>query len=271
MLALRAALQNDHAITLDAAALDIAAIEYPSLAPQPYLAALDAIAERIDACRGSQQDGPAFIEAANHHLFEILGLQGNETDYYDARNSCLNDVLDRKLGLPITLAVVYMEVARRLRRPVFGIGLPGHFIVQYDDDRFSAFIDPFHQGRLLGLEDCRRLARQIAGVEVSPGSSLLKPVSNQYILIRMLNNLRSSYSRTNQPGKLVTVLDLLIGTSPNTAEYYRHRGAAHLHLKEFVAARHDFGTYLKILPDAPDRQEVAKQIEAIHRWLASVN
>jgi regulator of sirC expression with transglutaminase-like and TPR domain len=154
---------------------------------------------------------------------------------------------------------------------VFGIGLPGHFLVQYDDDEYSTFIDPFHGGRLLAADDCRALARDIAGVELPSESAILRAVNNQYILTRMLNNLRSAYSRQQTHRKLIAVLDLLVEACPNEAEYYRHRAKAHLHVREFLAARHNFSTYLELSPEAPDRAEIRKQIEAIHRWLGSVN
>src|SRR5690349_11631700 len=169
----------------------MATIEHPGLAREPYLSALDGIANGIAMRLRRQNDGPHFIETANHCLFEDLGLRGNEAEYYDPRNSCVNEVLDRKLGIPITLSLVYMEVARRLRRPVFGIGLPGHFIVQYDDDEYSTFIDPFHAGKLLTSDDCRQLAKDIAGVDLATDPALLRPVSNEHILARMLNNLKS--------------------------------------------------------------------------------
>lgn len=271
MEALRAALKNDPAVPLDVAALEIASIECPGLAPAPYLSALDDIAARIDECLGRGAGGSQFIEATNHCLFEKLRFRGNEQEYYDVRNSCLNEVLDRKLGIPITLAVVYIEVARRLRRPVFGIGLPGHFIVQYDDDVYSTFIDPFHGGKLLTLEDCRTLAHGIAGVDLRPGSDMLKPVTNRYILVRMLNNLRSAYFRVQKHRNAIAVLNLLIEASPSAPEHYRNRGVARLQVKELRAASLDFGRYLQLSPDAQDRDEVTKQIEAIHRWMASVN
>jgi len=268
---LRAALHGDRRVTLDRATLDLATIEFPELAPQPYLAILDDLAADIDACLRGARDGTRFVSAANRVLFERFGLRGNESDYYDPRNSCLNAVLDRKLGIPITLSAVYLEVARRLRRPVFGIGLPGHFLLQYDDDEYSTFIDPFHAGRLLSAEDCCSLAKDIAGVDLTNDSAVLKPVSNQYILMRMLNNLRSAYERLHDYRKAVAVLDILAEAWPDEAEYFRQRAAARLQLREFVAAGHDFRRYLELSPDAPDREEIRKQIASIHRWLGSVN
>jgi len=268
---LRAALKNDRAVTLDMAALDLARIEYPELVAERYLAALDDIAASVEACLGPARDGARFVSAVNYILFERLDFRGNEAEYYDPRNSCLNEVLDRKLGIPITLSVVYIEISRRLRRPVFGIGLPGHFLVQYDDDEYSTFIDPFHGGRLLAADDCRALARDIAGVKLTSDSEILRAVNSQYILTRMLNNLRSAYSRLHAHRKQIMVLDLLVEACPNEAEYYRLRAIAHLHVRELLAARHNFSRYLELSPEAPDRGEIRKQIEAIHRWLGSVN
>src|SRR6185437_13353557 len=130
-------------IDLDRAALDLAAIEFPGLDPEPSIAALETMAAELCARLAGVPEGAGRVCIANDFLFNRLGFHGNETDYYNPRNSCLNEVLERRTGIPITLSVVYMEVARRAGIPVYGIGLPGHFIVQYDDGRSSLFIDPF--------------------------------------------------------------------------------------------------------------------------------
>jgi regulator of sirC expression with transglutaminase-like and TPR domain len=166
---------------------------------------------------------------------------------------------------------VYIEVARRLGQPVAGIGLPGHFIVQYDDGNYSTFIDPFHGGKLLTEEDCCILARQVTGVDIAADPSTLAPVDNRYILVRMLNNLRSAYFRSKQYAKGVVALNLLLEAFPANPEYYKARGVARLQLREFGAARSDLEMYLKHAPEAGDRGEVKKQLEAIHRWLARLN
>ncbi len=186
-------------------------------------------------------DGPRFIRIANQYLFEELGFRGNDTDYYDPANSCLDLVLDRRTGIPISLSVVYIEVARRLARPVWGIGLPGHFVVQYSDLEYSTYIDPFHRGKLLTEDDCAKLAREITGVDPTSEPSTLAPVGTRYILVRMLNNLRSAYFRVKQYGKAATILDLLVEAFPDNADYYKTRGVARLHLREFVARKARFG------------------------------
>ena len=269
MQMLRAALQDQSGVTLDAAALEMASIETPGLDPRPSLEVLDRIAFELGARLPAALEGSEFVRAANQYLFEELGFRGNEAEYHDPRNSCLNDVLDRRTGIPIALSVVYIEVARRLGQPVSGIGLPGHFIVEYDDGRFSTYIDPFHAGKLLTAEDCRKLARKITRSEVD--SAALAPVGNRYILVRMLNNLRSAYFRGKQFAKMALVMDLLVEAFPRNAEYYKARGVARLKLKKYRGAQSDLEMYLQYSPQAEDRAQVTQQLEAIHRWLARLN
>src|ERR1700728_802967 len=153
MEALRRAIQDQPEGTLVVAALEIASIETPDLEPGPFLGVLDRIASGIAARLPASASGREFVSAANSYLFGDLGFHGNEIDYNDPRNSCLNYVLDRRTGIPIALSVVYIEVARRLGQPVSGIGLPGHFIVEYNDGDYATYIDPFHSGKLLSVDD----------------------------------------------------------------------------------------------------------------------
>ena len=273
MQVLRAALRGEPGVALDIAALEMAAIDRPGLDSAPYLAMLDRIAVELDTRLGGHvaADGPRFVRIANQYLFDELGFRGNDTDYYDPCNSCLDVVLDRRTGIPISLSVVYIEVARRLAKPVWGIGLPGHFVVQYSDLEYSTYIDPFHAGKLLTEDDCTKLAREITGVDPTSEPSTLAPVGTRYILVRMLNNLRSAYFRVKQYGKAATVMDLLVEAFPDNADYYKTRGVARLHLREFVAAKRDLEQYLKISPNAEDRAEITRQLEAIHRWLGRLN
>jgi regulator of sirC expression with transglutaminase-like and TPR domain len=266
---LRAALQGHTDVGLDQAALEMACIESPGLDPRPSLENLDRMALDLSARLPGPAEGPEFVRGANQYLFEDLGFRGNEAEYHDPRNSCLNHVLDRRTGIPIALSVVYIEVARRMGQPVVGIGLPGHFIVEYDDGRYSTYIDPFHAGKLLTAEDCRKLAQKITRAEVEP--SALAPVSTRYILVRMLNNLRAAYFRGKQFAKMAQVMDLLIEAFPGNADYYKARGVARLKLKKYRSAKSDLEMYLEHSPEAEDRAQVTQQLEAIHRWLARLN
>jgi regulator of sirC expression with transglutaminase-like and TPR domain len=269
MEALRAAIQDQQEGRLDVAALEIASIETPDLDPEPFLAVLDKIASEIAARLPPSCDGREFVRVSNSYLFGDLGFRGNEIDYNDPRNSCLNYVLDRRIGIPIALAVVYIEVARRLGHPVAGVGLPGHFIVQYNDGKFATYIDPFHSGQLLTTEDCRKLARDRTGSDAD--ATALAPVGTRYILVRMLNNLRSAYFRGKQFDKMVAVTDLLIEAFPRNPEYYKARGVARLRMRQFRNAQKDLELYLKYSPNAEDREQIAQQLGTIHRWLGRLN
>jgi regulator of sirC expression with transglutaminase-like and TPR domain len=255
---LLAAMRGDPGVELDAAALELATFEYPGLDPIPSLRELDRIADEIGARAGAGADGATFVREAHAVLFDEMGFRGNEPQYYDPRNSCLNAVLERRSGIPITLSVVYMEVARRLGRPVHGIALPGHFIAQYDDGRYSTWLDPFRGGRLL------------ADVDISGDSEVLRPATRQVILVRMMNNLRAAYFRGERFDKVVETTDLLMQVYP-APDHHRIRGVANVRLRKLGEARKDLERYLEASPDAGDRADVVKQLEAIHRRLATLN
>lgn len=256
---------------LDIAALQLATIEYPSLDVVPFVALLDSYANEARERIADSMPGGRFVHTLNEYLFDELGFAGNTADYYNPANSCLNNVLADRTGIPITLSIVYMEVARRLDRTVFGIGLPGHFLVQYYDDEFTAFVDPFHGGRLLFDQECFELARQVTGMDVSRTPGVLRPVTKRHILVRMLNNLRAAYFRLQNPEKAVAVLNLLIEAMPESAEEYKQRGVCLAQLQRYKAARRDFEAYLRLLPDAPDRKQVEAQIARIGGWLSKLH
>lgn len=258
-------------VPLDVAALQLATIEHPGLSIEPFLGLLDShakeFAERID----DNMEGEEFVGLLNEYLFDELGFRGNQDDYYNPANSCLNEVLANRTGIPITLSLLYMELARRLDRPVYGIGLPGHFIVLYDDGDFSTFLDPFNSGRLLREDECFDLSESITGQDLSNNPALLDPVGNKHILQRMLNNLRAIYYREKDHSKMLSVLDLLIAADPGTAGEYKQRAICHAQLKQYKACRDDFERYLRLAPEAPDRREVEVQLEKLRKWLATMN
>jgi regulator of sirC expression with transglutaminase-like and TPR domain len=257
-------------VQLDVAALQLATIEYPEVDVESFVLLLDSYAreagERID----DGTSGEDFIHTLNHYLFDELGFRGNIGDYYNPANSCLNEVLASRTGIPITLSLVYMEISRRLGRTVLGIGLPGHFVVQYYDDGFSAFVDPFHEGRILFDVECFQLAKEITGADVSRNPDVLRPVSKRHIAVRMLNNLRAAYFRAQNPAKAVQVLDLLIEAMPGSPDEYRQRGICLSQMQNWRAARADFALYLRLAPGAPDRQQVEAQLAEITARLSTL-
>jgi regulator of sirC expression with transglutaminase-like and TPR domain len=164
-----------------------------------------------------------------------------------------------------------MEVARRLGRIVSGVGLPGHFIVVYEDANSRYWIDPFHRGRILSFEDCCDLARDTAGVDVRLNPSVLAPVGSRQILTRMLTNLKTIYLRGQALDKARQVLDLLILAHPDDPEEYRLRGLIHLQQLHHRLAKADLETYLRLTPASSDRKQVEQQLLLIERWKAALN
>ena len=261
-------------VRLDRAVLELATIHTPGLDAKPFLDQLNELASRLGDRLRNFNDGRDFVESAQRFLFQDLGFRGNQEDYFDPLNSCLNHVLDRRTGIPITLSVMYMEVARRLAMPVYGIGLPRHFVVEYDDGNYSTYIDPFDGGRIITAQDCFALA----GARVA-NPALLRRLSNKEIVMRMLRNLHEAYLRKQDWPRMVATLDLfIVGLSEGTpahpselARAHKRRGLFLMELKRFQAARRDLEKYLDLEPGANDRDEIRKQIQAIHQWLAKVN
>lgn len=266
--------ENDTRTGLDRAALELARIQFPELEDQPFLDRLNELAASLGDRLRNFNDGRDFVETAQRYLFEELGFHGNEEDYHDPLNSCLNQVLERRTGIPVTLSVMYMEIARRLQMPVFGIGLPRHFVLQFDDGNYATFIDPFHGGRTITPRECF----QLAGAQV-PDLTMLRRVSKKEIVMRMLQNLRGAYMRAQDWARTVETLDMLIigfssGPAVDASEMapaVKLRGLLQLELKRYQSARADLEKYLELQPDAVDRPEIIEQIAGIHRWLARVN
>lgn len=194
-----ALVQSDD-VPLDEGALLIAAHAYPDLDVDGEIARLDELAS---AC-------PPDLEGLRRYVFAELGFRGNEDDYHDPRNSFLNDVLDRRVGIPITLSVVAMEIGRRVGVPLAGIGLPGHFLVRHEAVP-PLLLDPFNGGHSLSLEDCEDLVKRVYGDKVSFQPSLLEPVDNRMILARMLNNLRANFQTKGDSASAAWVLRLRAG------------------------------------------------------------
>ena len=261
----------DHEVALGEAALVLARLEYPNLDVRAYLDEFERFAAEAEAGLPDNYEPDSIIAGLNAYLFENLGFRGNEDDYYNPRNSFLNDVLERRTGIPITLSIVYLEIARRLGLPFYGVGLPGHFIIKYDDNRRYIFVDPFHAGRVLETEDCREIVRGIAGSELVLTEQHFRAVDNRYIILRMLSNLRSIYLQTRQYRKVIAVLDMVLNLAPASAEDYKQRARLHHELGQSTPAIKDLETYLSMRPDASDETQVREWITRMRRGQAALN
>ena len=254
--------RNDE-LDLATAALLIAREEYPDLRVEDYVDRLDFLAAQL-AQRVDLGDGPqGVISVINRYLFEELGFHGNQENYFEPRNSFLNDVLDLRMGIPISLSVVYMEVARRLGLPVQGVGLPGHFIVKYVTDSSPILIDPFHEGALLSREDCHERVKAVYGPAAPFRESFLAAATKRQILARILYNLKGTYLREKNYAKALGIVELLLALHPWDLEEIRDRGMISFQLRSLGPAREDLETYLRHCADAPDAASVRQTLEAV--------
>src|SRR3984893_9490628 len=263
---------GDEDIDLVRAALTIARTEYPDLDIESYIARIDELARRTAARISDVGDATETIAALNHTVFEEAGLRGNRDDYYDPRNSFLNDVLDRRLGIPITLALIYMEVGRRLGFPLFGVGMPGHFLLKnYDIDGSETLIDCFNGGDILSPQDCQRRLDEIYYGQMTLRPEFLFAVSRRQMLTRILNNLKTVYMTARNFKKVLPLVDLVLVIYPRSPEDVKQRALLRDSLGQAKAAAEDLEEYIKMSPEASDSDEIRQTALSIRRMLALMN
>lgn len=259
--ALQALMQlPDQAIDLAQAALLIARDEYPDLDLGPYLDRIDAMARTVRGRMRGGEGATSRIAHLNRHLFDDLGFRGNVAEYDDPRNSYLNDVLDRRLGIPITLSIVYLAVGVRCGVPLAGVSFPGHFLVRYAgaDLEEEILIDTFHRGALLTPEQCRRRLLESFGGRITFHPALLRRASHREILERTLNNLKTGFEARHDYRRALRVQHRLVSLLPDTPEARRDRGVIEARLALFAQAADDFDAYLAARPAAPDSAVIRK-------------
>ena len=254
---------DDEALPLLPGLLLIASDEYPDLDPRPYEARVQAHAEHLRAEVGSIDQVPLQMAAINRHLFEEVGYAGNHDEYYDPRNSYLNEVFERRLGNPVSLAMVQMEVARRLGVPLDGVSFPGHFLVRLPVDDGLLVMDPFNGGRPLGVDELRERARPHLGGDAPDDQALmriLEPAPARAILIRMLRNLYGAHAAREEWDRAARSADRVLKLIPDQPEALRDRGLAYLELDYLPGARQDLARYLELAPEAADTEQVRERL-----------
>lgn len=276
------------------AALMIARVAYPALDAQPYLAQLDDLgreaARRVVDARPAGRTPPqvdpsayARISALNAYLFSELRFVGNDAHFEDPRNSFLNDVLDRRTGIPITLALVYIEVARRAGVDVEGVNFPGHFLLRCPAARGSRYsqdmiIDAHHGGALVTESMCRELLRKHVGEDATWDAHLLAHATKPQILVRVLLNLKRAYVRMYSFPQAHDVTQLLLAVDPSALNELRDRGLLAYHLNDFSAALRDLQAYLQLSARAKlseeeqqDQEQIREHVKALRRRVAAFN
>ncbi len=249
------------------AALLIAEEEYPALDRLKYLELLDELADAARAKLGGETDPYARVNVLSEYLFDEEKFAGNEREYYDPRNSFLNEVLERRLGIPITLSLVYMEVGGRLGMEIVGVGMPAHFLVKYLGDRDEIVVDPFRRGIIMSADDCRELLRRVTGDLIPVTTGELPVLGKKEMLNRMLNNLKGIYLAQKDYPRSLAVVERMLLVNPKQPEEVRDRGLIKYRLGELREAIFDLETYLNANPDAPDADAMERQVREMRREL----
>jgi len=277
-------LLKEEPLDLARAALTIARLEYPHLGFAQSLETLDRLGERAAARLNPGSGAPlrARVAALNRLIFDEERFAGNRAHYEDFRNSCLNVVLERRLGIPITLALVYIEVARRAGLTVRGVGSPGHFLMRVPGEHEGGrdlIPDPLDRGAEIDVQDCRALLAKHLGMlneDVPMDPALLRPCAPRHMLARMLNNLKRTYVEMRSFPQARTVSDLLLVVDPSLLSEVRDRGLLAYHLDDFPAALRDLESYLRLSPKVDDQgkqefKQLWDHVKTLRRRVAGLN
>ncbi|MEW6687790.1 MAG: tetratricopeptide repeat protein [Pseudomonadota bacterium] len=271
--------REDDRIELARACLQIAEDAYPGLDVEGYVGEIERFAKRLRARLAHDISPEERVVALNEFLFDDLGFSGNTENYYDPRNSYLNEVLDRRTGIPITLSVLYMEIGRRVGLAFEGVSFPGHFLVRLRLRRGVLVLDPFSGGAPQSEGELReRLKRVIPpgateGIPVSslPLEQFLEPATNRQILARVLRNLKGVYREADKPERLLEVLNRMIIVAPDAAGELRDRGLVYQRLECWRPALKDLADYLEREPEASDVEEVRAKMMDLSLRCARLN
>ncbi len=248
--------QSDVGLDLARAALLVAAEEYPQLTPEPYLRRLDLLAERVKDRLADEIASPVVLQEMSRVLFEEEGFRGNAEAYYDPRNSFLNDVLDRRLGIPLTLSLVFLEVGWRLGLPLVGVNFPGHFLVRYEGVALRLLVDPFQRGEIRFEDQAQELLDRVYGGAVTLQSDYLRSAGKKEILVRLLSNLKGIYLNARDDARALSAVERIILIRPSAMDEVRDRGMLLARTGRVDEAITDLERYLDHAPSAADAQRV---------------
>jgi regulator of sirC expression with transglutaminase-like and TPR domain len=265
--------QGEERINLVKTALLLAKrVAYPHLHIDNYLFRIEKMAAEIESRVDCETSDPnSLIDLINNFLFVEQGFHGNDDDYYDPRNSFLNDVMDRRTGIPITMSTLYIELARRVGLGLDGVGFPGHFIVKYSGPGDGILIDPFNKGRILSEKNCQDILDRIYGGGVKLRGEMLVSSTKKQIISRMLNNLKGIYVDSKNHQKALSVVELILELNPDSVSEVRDKGLLYYELECFSQALHDLETYLNLSPNAPDRDVITNIVSRLKDVVKLIN
>jgi len=271
--------KEDARIDLARACLMIAQDAYPGLEVERYLGEIERMAIRLRGRLPAAGGPEERVATLNQFLFDDLGFWGNTEEYYDPRNSYLNEVIDRKTGIPITLAILYMEVGRRVGLPLEGVSFPGHFLVRLRLRGGMLVLDPFTGGAAQSEAELRERLQRVIPEGVAdnlpvaelPLDQFLEPASNRQILARVLRNLKGIYREADKPERMLDVLNRMLLVAPDASVELRDRGLVYQRLECYRAALKDLSDYAEREPEAPDLDDVRVKLMELSALCARLN
>ncbi|RDH81638.1 MAG: hypothetical protein DIZ80_16340 [endosymbiont of Galathealinum brachiosum] len=254
--------QPDNDISLAKAALMIARLEYPELDIDDYLSKIHNIAEEINNRLPATANAAEILKQLNHVLFIEKGYEGNSTSYYDPRNSFLNDVIERKLGIPISLSILYIELGNALGLPLSGVSFPGHFLVKLEISDGAIVLDPYFGGISLNEEDIEERLREYYGSKLnkSRAQGVLASSTNKEIVLRVMRNLRNLYLQEENWTKALPLADIMVEMDDDQADALKARAAIYDQQECHTPALADYSAYLKLSPDNPGNQFIRARV-----------
>jgi len=259
------------ALDLARAALLVAAEADPRLDVDRQLHTLESWAAELRARLDPGWNNLQKLARLRNFVFEDLGFRGDSKDYFSPSNSLLHEVMERRLGVPLTLSIIFMELGWRVGIPFEGVGFPGHFLVRLTGEPRDLVLDPFNHARTMQEDDCRRLLDEVTGGRLPFDGRLLASVTKRDIITRLLLNLKGAYLRANQDEGALAAVERLLLIHPDDMDEVRDRGLLLYRMERFGAALDALNVYLAARPHAPDREAIGQHAVALRQVVASLN
>jgi len=261
----------DQALDLARAALLVAAESDPRVDVDRQLHTLDSWAAELRGRLQPDWNNLQKLARLRNFVFEELGFRGDHKDYFNPSNSLLHEVMQRRLGVPLTLSIIFMELGWRIGIPFEGVGFPGHFLIRLTGEPGDLVLDPFNHARTMHEDDCRQLLDEVTGGRLEFDGRLLASVTKRDMITRLLLNLKGAYLRANQDEEALAAVERLLLIHPDDFDQVRDRGLLLVRLHRYGAALDALKAYLAARPDAPDRESIAQQAAALRQALAGLN
>jgi len=254
--------QPDSDISLAQAALMIARLEYPELNIDDYLLKINNLAKEINNRLPATANAAEILKQLNHVLFVEKGYGGNSASYYDPRNSFLNDVIERKLGIPISLSILYIELGHALGLPLSGIAFPGHFLVKLEISDGAIVLDPYYGGISLDEEDIEERLREYYGAKLDKARAhgVLASSTNKNIILRVMRNLRNLYMQEENWMKALPIADIMVEMDNDQSDALKARAAIYDQQECHIPALADYSAYLKLTPHTLGNQFIRARV-----------